>query len=58
MKNTLYGMNSRLGDIEPLSDLQDRIMETSQSEHQRKNKQTKSNLKDLCVTSSISIFPL
>ena len=33
-------MNSRLGDIEPLSDLQDRIMETSQSEHQRKNKQT------------------
>ena len=32
-------MNSRLGDIEPLSDLQDRIMETNQSTKGKTNKQ-------------------
>ena len=39
MKNTLKGINSRLGDIEEsISDLKDRIMEITQSE-QPKEKQ-------------------
>ena len=41
MKNTLEGINSRLGDTgECISDLEDRIMETTQSE-QQKEKQIK-----------------
>ena len=51
-------MNSRLGDTELFSDLQNGIMQISQSEHQRKNQRTENNLKDFGVASSISAFPL
>ena len=39
MKNILEGINSSLGDTEEyISDLEDRIMEITQSEQQKKDK--------------------
>ena len=38
MKNTLEGINSRLGDIEHISDLKDKIMEIIQSDQRKENK--------------------
>ena len=38
MKNALEGMNIRLGDAECLNDLEDRIMEITQSVEQKQQK--------------------
>ena len=48
MKNTLEG-NRRLGDKEHISDLEGRIMEITQSEHQKENQilKNENSLKDL-----------
>ena len=41
MKNALEGINSRLGDIEKhLSDLEDKIVDIVQAEHQKKKRKT------------------
>ena len=41
MKNTLEGMNSKLGNTEECtSDLEDRIMEITQLEQQKENSET------------------
>ena len=38
MKNILEGIDSRLGDRECKNDLEDKIMETTNSEQQKENK--------------------
>lgn len=38
VKNTLEGINSRLGDKEQISDLEDKIMKITQSESEKKDK--------------------
>ena len=38
MKNILEGISSTLGDRECVSDLEDKIMETTNSEQQKENK--------------------
>ena len=58
MKNTLEGINSRLGYIEEhISDLKDRIIEITQSE-QQKEKQIKKLERDLWTILSIPTFAL
>lgn len=57
MKNTPEGMNSRLGITDLVSDLEDRIMEITQSEWQKEKQILKwDQFKDFWIISSIPIF--
>ena len=38
MKNTLEGMNSKLEEVEQISDLEVRVMESNQAEQEREKK--------------------
>ena len=58
MKNTPEGMNSRLGITDLVSDLEDRIMEITQSEQQKEKQifKNETSLRDFWIISSIPIF--
>ena len=58
MKNTLEGMNSRLGITDLVSDLEERIMKITQSEWQKEKQifKNETSLRDFWIISSIPIF--
>ena len=59
MKNTLEGMNNRLGDKEEhITNLEDRIMKITQIEEQKETHLKKHSLKLYVTTSSILTFTI